>query len=213
MIAAVILTGALLFNAQAAVDVATKQAESLGYQPCQAEVVDAASQWGPVNGTNDVMPENVAGWAAWPEVWGVCQIGITPETAADADFLDDVARHEVCHLAVGVAIDANPDNYKLDDRHHEATDFKDCMAGIDLVAQEESQVVGVNSAPPGTAEAEPTIEPTISVGNGGTTGIAEYEAILNGPTNEDYENCLALQEVKTWIDWECGNYLPATQGA
>lgn len=223
MIAAVVLAGAMLLTGQAAVDQATQQAEALGYKPCHAEVVDAASNWGPVNGTHDEMPADVAGWAAWPEVWGVCQIGLTPETVEDPEWLGYVAQHEVCHLAVGLFIDTRPEAYQLEDRHHQHPAFDVCMGYMTGwqtyhdAAKVNADKLGITieSVSPPLPEPPPPPapnEPTASLPGGGTTGVDVYSKIVAGPTSADYENCLALQEVKPWIDWECSTFLPATQG-
>lgn len=204
MIAQIVLAGALLLAGQDAVDVALQDARSLGYTPCSAEVVDAREGWKTINGTE--MPENVAGWAAWPEAFRVCQVGLTPETveSADPEWLPAVARHEVCHLAVGYEIDRDTSTWELPDRHHDAPQFKECMAKMTEHVQAKVVVEGASTAPPGSAPVE--VLPTVGIGNGGVTGVAEYEKIVNGATDEDLELCLELQEVKPWIDWDCGGY-------
>lgn len=129
-IASILLPLTLTVTGGGAVSRAVQDAEAAGYAPCHPQVVDAAEGWTRLGfGT---MPDNVGGWAVWPEAFnGACEVGLTPWSLENGmENLDYVARHEVCHLSVGVQIDANAQYRTLDDRHHEAPDFKDCMAQL-----------------------------------------------------------------------------------
>lgn len=154
VLANLVLTATLALVGGGATQEALHDARSLGYQPCEPTLVDASSGWTALGFGQ--MPDNVAAWAAWPEAFGVCAVGWTPETlmSEDAEWVDYVARHEVCHLAVGVQIDANPDNWALADRHHEAEDFKVCMERMLHVDDEVPAIEYEDTDPPCHTDAE-----------------------------------------------------------
>lgn len=125
------------FLPQAVVDSAVREAVRLGYAPCAPSI----------NITERGLP--YAGTGAWPEAFGVCEIELTPETVEDKTkgYLTYVARHEVCHLSTGHAIDQAGSSYA--DPHHDHPLFFECLAAL-------SSLPGLAPAEPSTAFAQLT---------------------------------------------------------
>lgn len=197
MIAALFAAAALLVAPVTATEVHTAVAEAraLGYEVCEPTVVDAAQGyevfgWG-------AMSNEVAGWAAWPEAFGACVVGMIPELPEDPEFLGYVARHEVCHLAVGVGIDSDLAAHSMSDRHHQHPLFHECMNRLAGVPVPEGVVVAAASTAP-----EPVVEEPLSMGlpGGGLTNI-EF-ATTPDPVYTDHL-CDGLMEAKPWIEWSC----------
>lgn len=205
-LANILLSAAMAIAGGGAVREAVEDAQSAGYDPCIPTVVDAAAGWTHL-GFGE-MPVEVAGWAAWPEAFGVCMVGLTPDTVTSEDptWLRDVAQHEVCHLSVGVAIDARTDRASFEDPHHDAPDFKECMARMREINVERD----VSTTDNGEGDLPTCPDPyngwcsvpdavVLDTRTGATT---EVRNLTPDPTYTDADHCADLHEVKPWIPCE-----------
>lgn len=164
---------------RAAIDTALEGQRALGYQPCQPTLVEL----GDVPGA--------AAWAAWPEEYGVCEVGIAPDSATwEPTFTAEIAWHEVCHLSTGHGIATDLHTSGLDDLYHVSQAFKDCMSGA------------IAPPPPPVGQVQMYVD-----GNHVMTTDTDS---LTANAHEEARLCADLQEAKPWIEWGCD--APATGG-
>ena len=123
-------------------------------------------------------------WASWPETFGACEVGWSDEVPAED--VAWVAQHEVCHLATGPDIAADPARTAVEDHYPEDPAFGACLDALATL-------------PEPLPERNETVNPTIHLPGGGTTDAASLVEV----TEDVARHCADLQEVKPWVDWEC----------
>lgn len=214
-IASVILSAGLSTTGAAAVDQAVENAKAHGYTLCQPTTVDASEGWKAITGTD--MPDTVGGWAAWPEAFNTCQIGLTPWSMSSLETLNGTAQHEVCHLATGHGIDTDPATNTLEDRHHEAPAFKLCMSRtaekVHVLPNTTATETEAEEDESATDNGEGRLPQCPDPGNGYCSGINPNKVVFDTRTGATTEVrnlseevtpylqrlCLQLQEAKPWI--------------